>query len=66
MLKMIKTTRLLLRPFTITDASRVQQLASEYEIAVNTLRIPHPYELPMAENWIAGQEQAAEEQRELT
>ncbi len=66
MLKQINTTRLLLRPFTLTDAPDVHQLASEYEIAANTLRIPHPYELSMAEDWIAGQVQAAEEQRELT
>jgi len=66
MLKSIYTTRLQLRPFARTDAPRVQQLASDYEIAFNTLRIPHPYELPMAEEWIAGQAKAIEEQRELT
>ncbi len=55
-----------MRPFTMKDAPRVQQLASEYEIAANTLRIPHPYELSMAEEWIAGQPKAVQEQRELT
>ena len=66
MLKSIHTSRLLLRPFVKADAPRVQLLASEYEIAFNTLRIPHPYELSMAEEWIAGQVKAIEEQRELT
>lgn len=66
MLKTIQTGRLLLRPFSLADAPVVQQLASEYEIAANTLRIPYPYELKMAEEWIAGQAKAIGEQRELT
>lgn len=65
MLETIHTTRLLLRPFRMADAPEVRQLASEYEIAANTLRIPHPYELAMAEKWIAGQKEALEEEREL-
>jgi len=66
MLKILNTNRLQLRPFSMKDAPVVQQLASEYEIAANTLRIPHPYELKMAEEWIAGQAKAIGEQRELT
>ena len=49
----LETTRLTLRPFTVTDASDVQRLAGEREIASTTLNIPHPYEEGMAEQWIA-------------
>ena len=49
----LETTRLTLRPFTVADASDVQRLAGEREIASNMLNIPHPYEEGMAEQWIA-------------
>ena len=49
----LETTRLTLRPFTVADASDVQRLAGEREIASTTLNIPHPYEEGRAEQWIA-------------
>ncbi len=48
----LPTSRLVLRPFVSEDASEVQRLAGEREIAANTLRIPHPYSLEMAREWI--------------
>lgn len=48
----LETKRLLLRAFTLEDATRVQLLAGEKDIASNTLNIPHPYEEGMAEAWI--------------
>ena len=49
----LATERLLLRPFTLDDAAAVQRLVSAYEIAENTLLIPHPYPEGAAAEWIA-------------
>lgn len=65
MIQILKSDRLVLRPFHLEDAQTVFELASEYEIAANTLRIPHPYELSMAEEWITGQATAEAEGKEL-
>jgi RimJ/RimL family protein N-acetyltransferase len=48
----LATDRLLLRPFTLDDAPAVQRLVSAYEIAENTLLIPHPYPEGAAAEWI--------------
>jgi len=48
----IETGRLVLRPFTLDGATDVQTLAGDKDIASTTLRIPHPYEDGMAEQWI--------------
>lgn len=49
----LRTERLVLRPFKIADAEDVARFVGEKVIAANTLSIPHPYELQMAEDWIA-------------
>ena len=51
----LSTERLILRPFRLADAPEVRRLAGDREIAAATLRIPHPYEEGMAENWIRSQ-----------
>ncbi len=49
----LKSERLILRPFTPAVAADVQRLAGDRAIADTTERIPHPYETGMAEAWIA-------------
>ena len=49
----LTTARLVLRACTLADAPDIQRLAADRDIASTTLRIPHPYEEGMAEQWIA-------------
>lgn len=46
------TDRLQLRPLALHDASRVEELAGDYEIAKTTLNVPHPYPEGSAGAWI--------------
>ena len=49
----LRTRRLVLRPFTPSDGSAVQHLAGAASVADTTLTIPHPYGDGVAEAWIA-------------
>src|SRR6478736_7801512 len=49
----IRTGRLILRPFALTDAHQIKALAGDQRIYETTLCIPSPYEEGMAESWIA-------------
>lgn len=57
------TDRLTLRPFTQDDAPAVQILVSAYEVALNTLSIPHPYPDGGAAEWIARHDEDYEQER---
>ncbi|NLP52590.1 GNAT family N-acetyltransferase [Bacillus sp. RO1] len=41
--KCLETARLFLRRLELGDADRVEELASDYELAKTTLNVPHPY-----------------------
>ncbi|WP_051534598.1 GNAT family N-acetyltransferase [Deefgea rivuli] len=51
----LHTLRLVLRPLTEDDAGMVVQLAGEWQVASKTGRIPYPYELEMALDFIRAQ-----------
>jgi [ribosomal protein S5]-alanine N-acetyltransferase len=61
----LKTERLTLRPFTLADAPAMQQLAGAYEVALNTLMIPHPYPEGAAEWWIGTHQAEFDEDRSV-
>ena len=54
----LETKRLTLRAPTLRDAKAIAVLANDRRIAENTARIPHPYKLTDAENFIAGANKA--------
>jgi len=50
----LETERLILRAPRLGDAKTVTALANDRHIAENTARIPHPYRLADAKDWIGG------------
>ena len=62
---LIDTERLHLRPFNQADASTVQALVSDREIAKTTARIPHPYPPDGATKWIESHSELQAQGREL-
>jgi RimJ/RimL family protein N-acetyltransferase len=49
----IRTARLVLRPFALSDAAALAELAGAVEIADTMISVPHPYPLQLAVDWIS-------------
>ena len=62
----ITSSPVVLRPFALADASRVQLLVGDRLVAETTALIPHPYEDGMAQAWIVGQADELARGREYT
>jgi RimJ/RimL family protein N-acetyltransferase len=59
----LTTPRLLLRAFVEADTPSLIALAGNYEVAKNTLNIPHPYTAADAQQWLHLTRQGFEQQR---
>ena len=59
----LETTRLVLRAPRLGDAKVIAALANDRHIAENTARIPHPYKLSDAKDWIGGANKSAHEEQ---
>ena len=57
------TDRLMLRPFSLADVPAIVALAGDWDIAFNTLSIPHPYNEEHAVQWIRQQTQQWEQKQ---
>ncbi|MDN7011755.1 GNAT family N-acetyltransferase [Methanoculleus sp. FWC-SCC3] len=55
----LATDRLLLRPYTLSDARAVQRLCGNYAVSATTL-LPYPYPDGLAEVWIASLSEGTE------
>ena len=62
----LETERLVLRPYTLADAGRVQQMCNDWDIASTTLAIPYPYPDGAAEQWISTHAESFQQGKEVT
>jgi RimJ/RimL family protein N-acetyltransferase len=51
----IETTRLILRRPRLRDAPRIATLLNDYEVTKNLARVPYPYTIQMAFDWLIRQ-----------
>jgi RimJ/RimL family protein N-acetyltransferase len=59
----LETARLVLRAPRLGDAKAITTLANDRHIAENTARIPHPYKITDAKDWIGGANKNADEEQ---
>jgi RimJ/RimL family protein N-acetyltransferase len=65
-LPVLETERLVLRPYSLADARRVQQICGDWAVASTTLAIPHPYPDGAAEQWISTHADSFRQGKEAT
>ncbi len=65
-LPVIETERLVLRPYTLADAARVQQMCNDDVVASTVLNMPHPYPDGDAEKWISTHADSFQQGKEVT
>jgi [ribosomal protein S5]-alanine N-acetyltransferase len=64
--EILKTDRLILRPFKLSDARIVQQKAGDKAIVDTTLNIPYPYPDGLAEEWVSSHQPKFEAGESIT
>ena len=57
----LTTERLILRPYRLEDAAKLQRLIGERDVVSTMTDVPHPYEDGMAEEWIGGRRESFEQ-----
>jgi len=62
----LKTRRLVLRPFGKDDIDKVAEMAGDRAVYDTTLNIPHPYSRNDAETWIASHPESLKNDRIVT
>ena len=62
----LETERLVLRPYSLTDAYDVQRMCGDAAIADTTLAIPHPYPDGAAQQWISTHAESFQQSKEVT
>jgi len=65
-LPVLETERLVLRPYSLADARRVQQMCNDWDIASTTLALPYPYPDGAAEQWISTLAESFQQGKEVT
>ncbi len=55
----LKSNRLILRPVSIPDTGRIAALLNDWDVVRTLARVPYPYTLSDAENWISVIQNAA-------
>jgi len=62
----LKTQRLILRPFKMSDAAAIAELANDKDIATNTENLPFPYYEHHAIDWIRAHQHMYDDNHMLT
>ncbi|MEM9080373.1 MAG: GNAT family N-acetyltransferase [Verrucomicrobiota bacterium] len=61
----LETSRLILRPFSMSDAEEVRRLGGDIRVAEQLSLMPHPYPEGRAEEWISTHEEQFESGEDL-